>query len=248
MYAIIRLKGGMHYTSLVFGNFFKAVKEFDYMTKEKECFLVLNKEKTRLVKQYIFNPHSHLLDPAIIITDGDQSDWKLDDKGFGCIDFLSDLAPENIESEIPPALLRKCIELDAACHYCEYQEIKTAKDIDDLMWATGEFHDAYIDKLEERPDGSLYVIFEGIWGCTLEVWFEGDVAYSTKNRDPQVGDPYWFSSTIILQDGFVYLIDDEDMTVEEDMDGYSWFKARSMKYRIIPKGKFSWEKKARSSK
>lgn len=56
------------------------------------------------------------------------------------------------------------------------------------------------------------------------------------NRDPElVDDPYWFDSTLLLHDGFVYLIDEEDMTVEKITTDYCYFKARHMEYRIIPK-------------
>jgi hypothetical protein len=47
-------------------------------------------------------------------------------------------------------------------------------------------------------------------------------------------DHFWLGSTVILQDGFVYLIDDDDMTVDKIGPGYCYFKARHMKYRIIP--------------
>jgi hypothetical protein len=33
---------------------------------------------------------------------------------------------------------------------------------------------------------------------------------------------------------FVYLIDDEDVSVNDINSSYCWFKARTMKYRVIP--------------
>lgn len=76
--------------------------------------------------------------------------------------------------------------------------------------------------------------FDGTRGCEIEVWFRGDLEYDTSGRDSETSDPYWFSSTVILQDGFGYLIDDNDMTVERITPGYCYFKSRHMKYRIIP--------------
>ncbi len=46
--------------------------------------------------------------------------------------------------------------------------------------------------------------------------------------------PYWYGSTIILKDGFVYFVDEEEMSVDQITEGYCYFKARHMKYRIIP--------------
>lgn len=98
----------------------------------------------------------------------------------------------------------------------------------------GGFHDAYIEECKQLDDGSLYVRFDGTWGCKVEVWFWGAVEYDISSRDPEQCDPYWFASTIIIQDGFVYFIDEDNMTVDRISEGYCWFKARHMKYRIIP--------------
>ena len=38
----------------------------------------------------------------------------------------------------------------------------------------------------------------------------------------------------VLQDGFVNFVDEEDMTVEKIGTGYCWFKARQMRYRVVP--------------
>ena len=85
-----------------------------------------------------------------------------------------------------------------------------------------------------QSDGNLYLLFDGIWGCKIEVWLWGDLEYDTSSRDSKDCDPYWFCSTILLQDEFVYFIDDEDVTVDEMKNGCCWFKARHMKYHIIP--------------
>ena len=62
----------------------------------------------------------------------------------------------------------------------------------------------------------------------------GDVEYDISSRNPEKCSPYWYGSTVILQDEFVYFVDEEDMIVDQISDGYCWFKARYMKYRIIP--------------
>ena len=83
-------------------------------------------------------------------------------------------------------------------------------------------------------DGSLYVRFERTWEYNVEVWFWGGVEYDISSRDPEERGSYWFGSTVIIQDEFVYLVDEEDMRVDQISDGYCWFKARHMKWRIIP--------------
>ncbi len=105
---------------------------------------------------------------------------------------------------------------------------------EDLECVSGRFHDARIAK-EELHDEILYLKFDGTWGRQIEVWFWGDIEYDTSSRDPEYYDPYWFGSTVILQDGFVYLADEDDLTIDDIKKGeYCYFKARHMKYRVIP--------------
>ena len=91
-----------------------------------------------------------------------------------------------------------------------------------------------LDRCRHVDDGTLYLLFDGIWGCGIEMWFSGDPEYDTQSRNPEKFDPYWSGSTLILQDGFVYLVDDDDMTVDRIGEGYTYFKARQLKYRVIP--------------
>ncbi len=57
---------------------------------------------------------------------------------------------------------------------------------------------------------------------------------TTSSRDPEIENPYWYGSTVLIENGFIYFIDDEDMTVDEINESYCYFKARHMKYHIIP--------------
>lgn len=87
--------------------------------------------------------------------------------------------------------------MDAGYIYEEIQEIKGQKEIDNLYWASGGFHDAYIAKEELQQDGTLYLKFDGAWGCEIEIWLWGDLEYDTSCKNPDCYDPYWYSSTIL---------------------------------------------------
>ena len=130
-------------------------------------------------------------------------------------------------------VLEKCRELDSRFHYTEYNEIADDTDIDRLMNVSGWFHDAVIKKMEERDD-RLRVLFDGVWGCKIEVFFEGDISYNTESRNPEFYDPYWGGSTMIHQNGYFYFVDEDNMKVEDIREGYCWFKARKVAYRVIP--------------
>lgn len=238
MYAIIRLGKREYYISAVFGYYcvITAIDDYERYLEgiHNQYYLVLNKEKNKLVKQYIYDRNSKYLEPSVLIVDCSQDNWNVDSEGHCGIDFLADVSQDNIEDEIPAALLNRCIQIDADYHYNEYPEIQSQADVDNLMSVSGYFHDACIDKFKEYDDGSVFVTFDGVWGCSIEVWFSGDVSYSIKSRDPEEYDPYWSGSTVLIEDGFVYFVDDGDMKVGDIGDGYCWFKARNMKYHVIP--------------
>lgn len=226
MYAIIRQGDGKYYTSVVFGY-------------NRRRYIVLDEKKSKLVKQPLYEPNTQHINLLVLVTDENTSDWTITETksgNRGALNFLpeAELLDMVERGEVPEELLRRCVELDARTPYEPYPEIRTEQDLKNLDWVSGDFHDAYIEKLETLPDGALYVLFDGTWGCKIEMWFEGDVAYETESRNPEKWDPYWQDSTILIRDGYIWLIDDADMTPEKLNDGYCWFRARRVKYHVIP--------------
>ena len=171
----------------------------------------------------------------VLITDADESGWNKISENEESVDFLptGELLSMIDSNTVPSVLTQKCIEMDSAYQFESVRTINTADDIRDLEWASGGFHDAFIAEKRES-ENSLYLLFDGTWGCKIEVWFEGDISYDTSSRDPKKFDPYWMGSTVSIENGFVYLIDDEDVSVNDINSSYCWFKARTMKYRVIP--------------
>ena len=232
MHAIIRKGDGEFYTSAVFGYYSDKKSEYNYGA----YYIVLDEEKEHLKKQQVFDPKKKpQLDLMVLIIDADNTGWSEDEHGFGGVDFLpKDEALMIIRDGVcPEDILRKCRELDSTYHYTEYNEIVDESDIERLMNVSGWFHDAVIAEMKEN-DGVLRVVFDGVWGCKIEMFFEGDVSYNTDSRDPELYDPYWYGSTMICQDGYIYFVDDDDMKVEDIKEGYCWFKAKRVRYRVIP--------------
>ena len=239
MHAIIQLGDGNFYVSAVFG-YYADITATDRYERERQAnnpyFIVFNKEKTRLIRWSHYVKNTEYIIPQLLIVNADENKWK--DFGVRCkfVDFLDrKLIDSFIDNEDQPEdILEKCRVLDAEYIYEEYKEIKTETDIENLLYTVGGFHDAFIAKEELKEDGTLYLLMDGTWGCKIEIWFWGDLEYSTSSRNPDETDLYWYGSTLILQDGFVYFIDETDMTVDEIGPGYCYFKARHMKYKIIP--------------
>lgn len=234
MNAIIRLGNGKYYCSAIFGYYNDnqgAGNRYDMY------YIVFDQEKTKLIKQPLFNSESSpILDKTVLIFDGDRTNWIMDENGYGGVDFLTkDRALQIVKNGIiPDELLSKCHQADSYAVLNEYNEIKTEKDIHNLMWLAGGFHDAYISKLEEKKDGSLLVLFEGVWGCSVEIYFADDVSYCIDSKDPEDYDIYWFGSTLMLKDEYKIFVDDDCVSLDEIDDSYCWFKAKEMKYRVIP--------------
>ena len=237
MYAIIRNGQGDYYTSLVFGYYRKitAVDDYQrYLEKiHNQWYVVLDKTKKRLIKQIVYPSKEKYLSPRILITDADVQTWQLDQDGCGSMDFLpTEKLLELIENNrVPDALTQKCIALDAKIEYQPIRTLQTKRDIENLEWVSGGFHDAVIEKIEWKGK-ILCVLFGGIWGCKIQLWLEGNVSFSLKSRED--GDPYWMDSSLFKENGYIYLVDDCDMTAERITDDYCWFKAKSISYQVLP--------------
>lgn len=240
MHAIIRQGDGKYYVSAVFG-FFRRIDSSGCGKEHLRQFnrphwIVWDEKKGRLIRWLSMVPNTEYLIPQILIVDSDHSGWNTNEEGEGCVGFLTrTLLDSFLDAEQQPReILDLCRQMDAGYTYAGIQEIRTRKDIEDLEWVSGGFHDARIIKEEHLEDGTLHVRFDGTWGCEIEVWFSGDSEYDTSSRDPEDCDPYWSGSTVLLQDGFVYFADEEDMTVEKIGTGYCRFKARHMRYWVVP--------------
>ena len=181
-------------------------------------------------------PNTKYLIPQILIVDAAQDHWIKNEDGIGGVDFLpKELADDLSTSGILPQDIReRCNQIESQFLYEQYREIKSEQDITNFYYVSGCFHDARIKEQRMLHDGSLYVLFDGIWGCSIEIWLSGNVEYDTSSRNPDECDPYWYGSTLLLQDDFVYFVDEEDFKVDEISSGYCWFKARHMKYHVIP--------------
>lgn len=240
MHAIVKLPNGTSYISAVFGYYQNIISKDIYKQYDERVhnpfYIVWDPTHTKLVKWLENVPNTKYIIPQILIVDADISDWITNDEGEGCVNFLT---KEQLEIMIydgiqPEAVLRKCRDLYADYHYEEINEIRNQQDIDNLMAAAGYFHDARIAEEHIEEDGTLHLHFVGTWGCEVDLWFSGDLDYDTTSRDPEETDPYWYDSSIILQDGFVYFVDEENMTVEKIDHSYCYFKARHMRYKITP--------------
>lgn len=240
MHAIIRMGEGKYYVSSVFGYYNDVESDDDYQRYLERIhtpyYVVFNEDKTKLIKWLNMQPDTKYLIKQVLVIDSDVSGWNVNEEdGTGGVDFLPrELADRTItEGIVPDDIMRQCKEIEKSYTYEEYREIKTQKDIEDFDCATGNFHDACIEEQKILDGGELYLRFTGIWGCKVELWFWDDLEYCTESRNRENWDSYWSCSSLQLNNGYVYFVD-EELEVDEITDEYCWFKARHMKYHIIP--------------
>lgn len=234
MYALINKGNGKYYTSTVYARY-QEMDENDEANCWGAYFIVLNEEKTALVKQYVYDAAAApYLQRMVLITDGEQENWRVDSQSKLGEVKLAD--KESLLRMVEQGFVtRELLSLDEGYHFEAYPAIRTEKDIRNLMLVAGGFHDAYVERIEEKDD-SVYVLFAGIWGGQLEMWFAGDAAYDMSSRSDREDDPYWFDAAMVREDGFIYLVDSENAMIETIDSGYCWFKARNVTYHVIPDG------------
>jgi len=233
MQAIIRCGSGRYYCTPIFGRYINKhspESPFDWYVI---CF---DEAKEKLI-QYPFYRYDRkpYLDLMVLTSDSDLTGWVQNAQGYEGVSFLSQSeALVLIQSgDLPVGLRTQCMACDLHEDFSCFRPVTNTADIRKLMSITGSFHDSIITKMESHPNGSLHVLFEGAWGCSVELLFSGDVSYCADSKSPEAGDPYWYESSIALKEGYVYLIDAE-IDVADLTNDYAWFKARSMQYRIIP--------------
>ena len=234
MYAIVKRADETFYTSVVFGHF----REYGECRFD-DYYLVLNEEKTSLIKKLDQPPELSILMPQVLVVDTDQSGWNLI-KGkyeycekLGVVSFLSHIDFMSDNWVIPEELLQRCIQIDAQQQYREFVDVTSVADLQNLEWVTGGFHDGVIQQKEEHGD-SLYLYFDSMIGCEAELWFSGDVEYYLDGSEPDDYYPYWDYASMFIEDGYVYL-SREGVSKRSDMTNGWWFvRAKKLRYRIVP--------------
>lgn len=234
MKALIRLRNGKYYASKVFAILNNKIED-KWEAGYSFQYVVFDEKNENLIVQNEYEQNTKHINTLLLIYDTDTSDMELDKNGLGKVSFISDEELNNIiDNNIRPNVINDC-KKHIISYEGEYLEIKTARDIENLMCAAGGFHDGYISKIEKKPSGELVVLFDGLWGCSIEMNFASDVEYQNE-RSIEEGNAWWFGSTMVIDKGIIYFVDEDSYEIGNLLDDYlTWFKSKTIKYRIIPK-------------
>ena len=166
-----------------------------------------------------------------MIYDNDTSDMKINENHCGQVNFLSDDEMKNIlDGKVNDTILEKCMKY-VDNNKIDYIEIKNDKDIQNFMLVSGYLHDGYIKKIFKNKN-QLFITFDGLWGCKIEMVFEGNIQYQNQREE---NDLWWCSSSMVFDANEIILTDDEEYQKGDDLQQVqTWFKAEKVKYKVIP--------------
>ncbi len=247
MHVIVRQGNGKYYVSAVFGIYRDTDEEKDdFLLDDKSAYyIILNEEKTALVRQYYTDYSINYGIRTILEVESSAEGWTVDNNGLGGVDFLPKaLALKLTDGKvIPQSLLQKCLEIDRSFCYDEYREVLGEKDAADFRAATNDLYEVKLKAFVELEPGEYYALFEDGWGFDLEMWFGGNVNYNLQS-DLYRCNSKWIGAQFGIYNGTIYLtdsfdgpeaiFDDEPALDEYRQSCFRWIKAERARYRIIP--------------
>ncbi len=229
MYVLINNGDGTHYASVAFACYRETV--YDAQGKKipdhyRWYYLVLNQEKTALVKKYKYDG------PQMVFELDDSTEgWNLNDDDTGEINTHNKTELLAMERNGVGFVTLDLIEEDRKHTFNEVQNILSQYDVDRLITLSNGFLDSYIEEIEQGDD-SLRLLLH-IEGGSVEIWFSEDIQYNMGFRANPRHCPDWeIGGCMWLENGYVYLADDIDMTAAKLTDKHGWFRARKAKYTL----------------
>lgn len=231
MNVIVRLGNKKYYYSKVFGIYKDSPSDEIWDI----YYIVLNEKQDKLIKVNAYDVGEYL-ERKVLELDRDTEGLILDEEGFGCVEFLNEKDIEIILNggDVEGPKLKICKNFNEEIELHDYKYVKSDDDISDLLNLAGGFHDAYVKKINGNHD-KLAVTFGGIWGCSLELIFEGEVSYKNKRTTINIDDWWYDASLVRNESGYIILLDQDGYNEEDDIDEYScYFMAKKLRYKVIP--------------
>ena len=208
------------------------------------------KEKFQLLRVYEINPY---ITRKIFVINTDTSNWinkdliklslknKLKDcQGYDWIINNKDLIKMIKDGKDVDELYKNIAkEMNMSIDKSQWHYVKDIKDAEDLLNAAWGFHDAEIDSInyilqENYDDPSVVQVhFIGCWDAEIILEFSGDILIHFNVNDTNSLEI--MASNILFDNGFIYWVGEYVESINEIEDEYTYFRARSLKWKIITK-------------
>ena len=250
MHALIRLGEGKYYTSVVLGKYRDTDPEDAWLRLREEqedsaYFIVLNEDKTELVRRYYTDYSINCGGCTVLVFDGSTDGWTLDKNGYGGVDFLPKAEALRITDggKAPSSLLEKCLELDGDRRFDESFDLTKLSELERFKCVTDSLFDTRIKALTRIDTDKYYALFADGWGYDAELWLGGNVDVNLTSEISSKTDP-WCSAEMGLRDGVFYICDsdfaDDVFDTEPLLEDYRretfrWIKAERARAKILIK-------------
>lgn len=125
--------------------------------------------------------------------------------------------------------LNRCIEMQSKIKIKKVFNIKTQKDIDNLLYLTN-FHDAYVKSITKKGD-TMCITLDTTWGIIVHFKLSGN---PKTNLQEKCEDYYEiFDSTLFFENGKIYWVNDPDIQSEQYIDvDCLYFCAEKISYTV----------------
>lgn len=116
-------------------------------------------------------------------------------------------------------------------------EVITTADAENLCRVTNHFHDCCIAQYEHAND-EIHIRLDSSYGFLIDLWFKGDVACSLNLLYlVERGDPDWQIASVLLQNDYIYLVDNTNVNLDKLSNELCWFRGKWLWYNTTPKEK-----------
>lgn len=146
-------------------------------------------------------------------------DWFIADKN----------ARECINNKIDPKILNKCKQMQSKIKINDNCEIKTQKDINDLLYLTS-FHDSYVKDISKIGD-EIKIVLDTTWGIVVTFYLKGNPKTNLEIGFGNRGEI--FDSNMFFENGKIYWVNDFDVKTADNIDTeLKYFCAENVSYTI----------------
>ena len=123
----------------------------------------------------------------------------------------------------------------------KWHEVKTQKDIDELLYISSAFHDSYIKDIkglfgkpiEPEVPMKFQIAFD-LYGNHFDIMMEFEEEVYLNYAFSSYLNSIYLSS-IIMHDGYIYWIEGDEELLPIDIPNHYYIKAKQLRWKIIPK-------------
>lgn len=234
MKAILRVGYARHYLSPIFGVYRDPASARDPF----DAYVVCLDERREALTVHPLNNAAAApsIYPALLFTDASAEGFVTEGAYLGAPFVPFSLAQKIAAGEAAPAdVVARCRAMDDGEAVDTLRTVRTDDELERLMSIVGYFHDRRIECVCcDREQDTVSIEFSDVWGCTLELFFEGDTACVCAGEPPETYGGRWMGGDIRRCGEYFYLADGIGFEPHELNDEYCWMRGKTLRFCLTP--------------